>query len=375
MWPNLIVQQQSNTLAMRQIVPLDPHNFDLVWTFFGYADDPPEMRQRRLRQANLIGPAGLVSIDDSEAMLLSQAGIAGNDERDCVVEMGGREVADAPTMVTETLIRGIVPALPRGHGAVGRHDLPPLRVSTRRSNCARASPISMAPMTMRSTSGNGSAGPSSSPKTAVYKVLPRENVEQGLPVAMVYCESRAMLADRVVALREALVFAPRLIRRITGAPCLRQIGPDGMRLHSSFALFETMLNEPSTLFLCGRIYDRVVEDAARAALRRAHRRHRRHERTALADLSDLTVGSIRFQGSEIAGAPPHRIINSGIGRTFQIPRPFRRLTLFDNVVLAGFTARDATRAPAPTRRRNGLSLWSDCRSTAICRSRGLAPPG
>jgi 3-phenylpropionate/cinnamic acid dioxygenase small subunit len=96
---------------------------------------------------------------------------------------------------------------------------------------------------------------------AVYKVLPRENVDQGLPATMVFCESRAMLADRVVALREALVFAPRLIRRIAGAPCLREAGPDGMRLGSSFALFETMLNEPSTLFLCGRVYDRIVEDA------------------------------------------------------------------------------------------------------------------
>jgi branched-chain amino acid transport system ATP-binding protein len=49
-----------------------------------------------------------------------------------------------------------------------------------------------------------------------------------------------------------------------------------------------------------------------------------------------TAGSIRFHGREIAGRPPHRIINQGIGRTFQIPRPFRRLTLFDNVVLAGY---------------------------------------
>jgi salicylate 5-hydroxylase large subunit len=106
-WPNLIIQQQSNALAMRQIVPLDPQNFDLVWTVFAYADDPPELRERRMRQANLFGPAGLVSIDDSEAMLLSQAGIAANDTRDCVVELGGREVADAPTMVTETLIRGM----------------------------------------------------------------------------------------------------------------------------------------------------------------------------------------------------------------------------------------------------------------------------
>jgi salicylate 5-hydroxylase large subunit len=105
-WPNLIVQQQSNALAVRQLVPLDAGNFDLNWTVFGYADEPPEMRQRRLRQANLFGPAGLVSVDDSEAMLLSQAGIAGNDERNCLVELGGRGVENTPHMVTETLIRG-----------------------------------------------------------------------------------------------------------------------------------------------------------------------------------------------------------------------------------------------------------------------------
>ena len=106
LWPNLIVQQQSNTLAMRQIVPLDARTFDLSWTFFGYADDSPEMRQRRLRQANLMGPAGLVSLDDSEAMLLSQAGIETDDDEACVVEMGGRGVTNEPHMVTETAIRG-----------------------------------------------------------------------------------------------------------------------------------------------------------------------------------------------------------------------------------------------------------------------------
>ena len=47
LWPNLVVQQQSNGLAMRQVVPLDADNFDLVWTHFGYADDPPEMTERR----------------------------------------------------------------------------------------------------------------------------------------------------------------------------------------------------------------------------------------------------------------------------------------------------------------------------------------
>jgi len=48
------------------------------------------------------------------------------------------------------------------------------------------------------------------------------------------------------------------------------------------------------------------------------------------------AGSIRFEGHELAGQAPHRIVNLGIGRTFQIPRPFRRLSLLENVALAGF---------------------------------------
>ena len=47
-------------------------------------------------------------------------------------------------------------------------------------------------------------------------------------------------------------------------------------------------------------------------------------------------GSIRFEGQEIGGQAPHHITNVGIGRTFQIPRPFRRLSIFENVALAGF---------------------------------------
>jgi len=49
-----------------------------------------------------------------------------------------------------------------------------------------------------------------------------------------------------------------------------------------------------------------------------------------------TAGSILFDGAEISGVAPHRIINSGIGRTFQIPRPFHRLSIFENVALAGY---------------------------------------
>ncbi len=105
-WPNLIVQQQSNTLATRQLITRGPHAFELVWTFFGYADDSDEMTRIRLRQANLMGPAGLVSVDDSEMMEFSQHGVAHAPDAAAVLELGGRDSHDEPHMITETAIRG-----------------------------------------------------------------------------------------------------------------------------------------------------------------------------------------------------------------------------------------------------------------------------
>ncbi len=94
----------------------------------------------------------------------------------------------------------------------------------------------------------------------VYKVIPRENHEQGLPVAVIYCESRDMLVDRVVALRETALYAPRIVRRITSGVCVRAVEHDGLRLTANFAVFQTMPDQPSELFLCGRYLDRVVDD-------------------------------------------------------------------------------------------------------------------
>jgi len=105
LWPNLIVQQQSNTLAMRQIVPRSAGEMDLHWTFFGYADDTSEMTERRLRQANLMGPSGLVSVDDSEVLALAQRGVEAAVDASALVAMGAGDVGDVDHIVTETAIR------------------------------------------------------------------------------------------------------------------------------------------------------------------------------------------------------------------------------------------------------------------------------
>jgi salicylate 5-hydroxylase large subunit len=103
--PSLIIQQQSNTLAVRQIVPTGVASHELHWTFFGYEDDDDAMTLRRLRQANLMGPAGYVSLDDGEVLALAQAGVASAPDEHAVLEMGGADVGDADHVVTEAAVR------------------------------------------------------------------------------------------------------------------------------------------------------------------------------------------------------------------------------------------------------------------------------
>ncbi len=108
LFPSLIIQQQVNSLSTRHIVPRGQGEFDFVWTHFGFADDTPEMTRRRLRQANLFGPAGFVSADDGEVIEFSQAGFAQWGETgETLCELGGTGTEMTEHMVTETLIRSM----------------------------------------------------------------------------------------------------------------------------------------------------------------------------------------------------------------------------------------------------------------------------
>jgi len=106
-FPSVVLQQQVNSLSTRQIMPKGPGSFDFVWTHFGFKDDSEEMTRRRLRQANLFGPAGYVSADDGEVIELSQDGMTQTPAGCSILELGGRDVANTEHMVTETLIRGM----------------------------------------------------------------------------------------------------------------------------------------------------------------------------------------------------------------------------------------------------------------------------
>ena len=108
LFPSVIIQQQVNSLSTRHIVPSGPDSFDFVWTHFGFEEDSEEMTRRRLRQANLFGPAGFVSADDGEVIEFSQDGFRQKGaDGSTICELDGRGVAPTQHMVTETLIRGM----------------------------------------------------------------------------------------------------------------------------------------------------------------------------------------------------------------------------------------------------------------------------
>lgn len=105
-FPNAVFQQIGNTLATRQVRTKSVGEFELFWTFFGYADDDEAMTRHRLRKANLVGPAGLVSMEDGEAIELVHRATIADADAHSVVEFGGRGVEDQETLVTEAPMRG-----------------------------------------------------------------------------------------------------------------------------------------------------------------------------------------------------------------------------------------------------------------------------
>ena len=107
LFPSVIIQQQVNSLSTRHLQPVAPGVFDFVWTHFGFADDTPEMTRRRLRQANLFGPAGFVSADDGEVIEFAQQAFEANPQARTISELDGRDARPTDHMVTETLIRGM----------------------------------------------------------------------------------------------------------------------------------------------------------------------------------------------------------------------------------------------------------------------------
>jgi anthranilate 1,2-dioxygenase large subunit len=105
-FPCFILQQIQNAIAVRQIVPRGVDRTDLHWTLLGFAEDTAEQRLTRLKQANLVGPAGYISMEDGCVGGFVQRGIAGAGDEEAVIEMGGAGTDSSESRVTEASVRG-----------------------------------------------------------------------------------------------------------------------------------------------------------------------------------------------------------------------------------------------------------------------------
>jgi anthranilate 1,2-dioxygenase small subunit len=91
-----------------------------------------------------------------------------------------------------------------------------------------------------------------------YRITSAENFDAGLPLGIVYATSRAMLVDRVMALRKANIYEPQCYRHMIGAV---QIGaePAGeVAVVANLIVVRIMQDGAMTLFAAGRYIDRVV---------------------------------------------------------------------------------------------------------------------
>ncbi|HKP80165.1 MAG TPA: Rieske 2Fe-2S domain-containing protein [Phenylobacterium sp.] len=104
-FPSLVIQQIHNTLACRQILPRGPGSFELVFHLFGYEDDDAELRDMRILQANLVGPAGYISMEDGEATELVQAAVTPDPNHESTMLMGYGAPEGARSLITEQLLR------------------------------------------------------------------------------------------------------------------------------------------------------------------------------------------------------------------------------------------------------------------------------
>ena len=101
---------------------------------------------------------------------------------------------------------------------------------------------------------------------ATYCIMPRENVEQNLPASVMLCTNKAMLRDRVAALRQANEYNLHYDRHLVSGLRVTPADEGAWRLEANYAVFQTNLEGQSRLFSVGRYQDKVRLDGERLLL-------------------------------------------------------------------------------------------------------------
>ena len=126
--------------------------------------------------------------------------------------------------------------------------------------------------------------PSFFTEDALYKIVTAENFERGLPLALMRCEGRGMILDRVVAIEKTSVYVPRRRRHLVSS--IRPTRHDDGTIDSraNVAVFESFPQGGTALFAAGRYLDCIVELAGELKFK---------EKLVVLD-GDLIAGSLIF---------------------------------------------------------------------------------
>jgi anthranilate 1,2-dioxygenase large subunit len=105
-FPNMVLQQIRNTIAVRVLRPRGVDRSELEWVHLGFADDDEAMTERRLRHGNLVGPAGYIALEDGCVGGFVQRALQYNDDDSGIVMMGGHDAESQTFRASEAAIRG-----------------------------------------------------------------------------------------------------------------------------------------------------------------------------------------------------------------------------------------------------------------------------
>ena len=103
-------------------------------------------------------------------------------------------------------------------------------------------------------------------ETCRYVVTTAENVERKLPLGLIYATSRAMLHDRVRALRDANVYEAQHYRHVVGPPLLSGLEGAAVSAETNFMVARIMQSGDTALFATGRYLDRIVLEGGEGPL-------------------------------------------------------------------------------------------------------------
>jgi len=95
----------------------------------------------------------------------------------------------------------------------------------------------------------------------LYHIKPRANHERGQMLGPIYSESKGALTDRVVAIRNSMVFMPRALCYVVGSIRLIEATGDKLKTRSMFSAFHSLENGDTELLMVGRTFDTLVEQA------------------------------------------------------------------------------------------------------------------